>query len=309
MRASIPAARDSSHTALRVVAIAVTLTIATPALAQPRATGWRWSNTAYAQLDPRALHDEFRVTVRMPLSEEQTPLTGSLAAFVGLGIGGGLRPEVGLELQPIAPLSLAVAYRPTYYPSFIGAARSYPSPLSEYDSGVFSSPRDGPSGKQSIFAHQLFLSASLLWKADWVVGRIAVQASRSWANLPSGDRVFYDPAYDVVVDAGGWAAQTDVDLGVQLSPAVIVGLRHTLTIAWYRDAAYAPGESHDNPNTPISRIGPAVRWAFFDRATGAERGSIFLLAQWYVAHRYRTGEAVSGAIPLLGLGFTLTGGL
>jgi hypothetical protein len=59
----------------------------------------------------------------------------------------------------------------------------------------------------------------------------------------------------------------------------------------------------------MSRVGPAVRWAFFDRTTGAEFASIFLIAQWYLRHRYRTGEAVSGAIPLLGLGFMLTGGL
>jgi hypothetical protein len=48
------------------------------------------------------------------------------------------------------------------------------------------------------------------------------------------------------------------------------------------------GESRDNPNTPMERIGPAVRWTFFDRATGAEYGSVFVLAQWYVVHRYRT---------------------
>lgn len=295
--------------ALRAVGAGLLLTAVTPVAAQTPTTRWRWSNTAYAQLNPRGLHDEIRLTLRNPLSDEPTPLTGSVAAFIGLGFGGGLRPEVGVELQPIAPLSLGVSYLPTYYPSFIGAARSYPSPHSEYDSGVFSAPREGPSGKQSIFAHQLLLSASLRWKAGWVVGRIAVQATRFWADLPSGDRVFYDPTYDVLVDGQGWAAQNDVDLGVQLSPAWIVGVRYTLVLAWYRDAAYVPGEPRNNPNTPMTRLGPALRWAFFAKETGAECGSVFLLAQWYVVHRYRTGEAVSGAVPLLGLGFTLTGGL
>jgi hypothetical protein len=297
-------------TLLRLAAAGVILTVATPVLAQPRTTGWSWSNTAYAQLNPRAFQDEIRLTLRLPLSDEPTPLAGSVAAFVGLGIGpGALRPVVGLELQPISPLSLGVAYLPTYYPNLVGATRSYPSPHSEYDSGVFSSPREGPSGSGSLFSHQLLLSASLRWKLDWLVGRIAVQASRFWADLPSGDRVYYEPTYDVVVDAHGWVAQNDVDLGVQLSPALILGVRHTLTLAWYRDAAYAPGESRDNPNTPMSRVGPEMRWAFFDRATGAESGSVFVLAQWYLVHRYRTGEAVSGAVPLLGIGFTLTGGL
>src|SRR5262245_23951983 len=308
MRARVESVRVRGRPALRAVAIAVALTVATPGLA--RAPGWRWSNTAYVQLNPRALNDEIRLTLRLPFSQTPTPLSGSLSTFVGLGLGpGALRPVVGIELRPITPVSFGVAYLPVYYPNLVGAARSYPSPHSEYDSGVFSSPREGPSGNHSVFAHQLFLSASVRWKADWLVGRIAVQATRYWADLPAGDRVFYDPTYDVLVDGRGWAAQSDVDLGIQLSPAMLVGLRHTLTLAWYRDAAYAPGEPRDNPNTPISRMGPAVRWAFFDRSTGAECGSIFLLAQWYLQHRYRTGEAVSGAVPLLGLGFMLTGDL
>jgi hypothetical protein len=33
------------------------------------------------------------------------------------------------------------------------------------------------------------------------------------------------------------------------------------------------------------------------------------LAQWYLVHRYRTGETVSGAFPLLGIGLVLSGDL
>jgi hypothetical protein len=223
MRAFVESARKPSHTTL-CAAVAVALTVAMPVLAQARTAGWRWSNVAYVQLNPRALNDEIRLTLILPLSEAPTALSGSVATFVGLGLGpGALRPVVGLELQPIAPLSLGVAYLPVFYPNLIGAAPSYPSPHSEFDSGVFSSPPQGPSGEHSFFTHQLSLSASLRWKAGWLVGRIAVQASRFWADLPSGDRVFYDPTHDVLVDGHGWVAQNDVDLGVQLSPAVIVG--------------------------------------------------------------------------------------
>jgi hypothetical protein len=294
------------------IALAAVCVLATaaPAAAQTRPTGWRWSNTAYAQLDPRGLFDDLRLTFRASFSDTPSSLTGSIDAFVGVGLGpASLRSTVGFEVRPFGPLSFAVAYVPTYFPNLIGAARSYPSPHSEFDSGVFSSPRPGPSGDRALFSHQLVVSTSLLLKHDWLVGRIALQASRFWADLPEGDRVFYEPSYDVVVDAHGWAAKGDLDLGVQLGSCLVIGVRQSLVVAWYTDAAYPPGEPHDNPNTPIYRLGPAARWAFLDRRSGTEWGSVFVLAQWYVAHRYRTGEAVNGAIPLLGIGFTLEGDL
>jgi len=256
------------------------------------------------------LIDELRLTYRASFSQEPSPLRGSVAAFVGVGLGpASLRSTVGLELHPIGPLALSVAYVPTYFPNLIGAGRSYPSPHSEFDSGVFSSPRPGPSGDRALFSHQLVVATSLSLKLEWLVGRIALQASRFWADLPEGDRVFYESTYDVVVDARGWAAKGDLDLGIQLGSSLIVGLRQSLVLAWYGNGAYAPGEPHDDPNTPIFRLGPAARWALIDRRTGSEWGSVFVLAQWYVLHRYRTGEAVSGAIPLLGIGFTLEGDL
>jgi len=296
--------------ARHALAALVLLTFAGPSAAQTQGSGWRWSNTAYAQLDPRGLIDELRLTYRASFSDEPSPLTGSVAAFVGVGLGpASLRSTVGLELRPVGPLAFSVAYAPTYFPNLIGAGRSYPSPQSEFDSGVFSSPRPGPSGDRALFSHQLVVSTSLSLRLEWLVGRIALQASRFWADLPEGDRVFYEPTYDVVVDAHGWAAKGDLDLGVQLGSSLIVGLRQSLVLAWYGDGAYAPGEPHNDPNTPIFRLGPAARWALIDGRTGAEWGSVFVLAQWYALHRYRTGEAVSGAIPLLGIGFTLEGDL
>lgn len=72
--------------------------------------------------------------------------------------------------------------------------------------------------------------------------------------------------------------------------------------------AYVPGEPQDNPNTPLSKLGPIAAWQFLQSSGGlAQRGTLLLPAQWYLAHRFRTGGTVSGAIPFLGIGLVFSG--
>ena len=37
--------------------------------------------------------------------------------------------------------------------------------------------------------------------------------------------------------------------------------------------------------------------------------TLYLLAQWWVKHRYRTGQEVSQGLPMIVLGFSFTGDL
>src|SRR2546426_1103128 len=143
-----------------------------------------------------------------------------------------------------------------------------------------------------------------------IAGLSATRAVRFFADLHNGDTVLYDPALDVAVFKDGWVAQNETDLLYSWRPELAVGLRHTLTLAWYPDRAYAPGEPKDNPNTPISKLGPFALYRLFVSDPGmVKRADLLLVAQWYVAHRFRTGETVSGAFPLLGIGLVLSGDL
>lgn len=274
------------------------------------APGIEISETFFSQMNPRALALDLRVQSRQPLGDG--PMTYS--AFAGLLASPAvLRPTAGIELQPINTaafgLSLGVAYSASWYHGLL-PAQSYSSPAANYGSTIFAGPPNGPGGGYGLLVHQLALSATLQGMLGPFAARSTTRAQRFFADLHGSDRVIYDPALDVVVYKNGWVAQNDTDLLYSPRPGLAVGLRHSLTLAWYPADAYSPGEARSNPDTPISKLGPFALWRVYQADRGmVQRAEVLALAQWYVAHRFRTGDTVNGAFPLLGIGLVLSGDL
>src|SRR5262249_35103064 len=163
--------------------------------AVPAGATLRYSGTAFLQMNPRALALGVRAQYRQALGAGS-----SWAVPAGLppAPGGLLRPNLGLDLQPFDFLSLGAGYAASYYFGFL-KARSYPSPHSDYGSGILSSPQDGPNASYTLLVHQLNLNATLQGPIGPIVARSATRAVRSFADLHGGDTVFYDPALDVAV--------------------------------------------------------------------------------------------------------------
>ena len=293
-----------------MIAACTLLLIAPEASAQlmPSDAPLQYSIALFAQGNPRAGAVDLRLQYRHPLGG---PGSGSaIGGFAAIAAGpAALRPGVGLQIQPLVNLSFGVDYFAMYYFGTQGLAQSYPSPHSDYGSGAFSAPRDGPGGNYALWVHQLSLHATLQGVLGPIAVRNTTRASRFFADLHGSDRVFYDPLFDVVVYKDGWVGQNDTDLVYLLTSNFIVGLRYTLTIAWYPSDAYDPGEPQDNLNTPINKLGPVAAWQFLQSDGGLQRGALLLTAQWYLTHRYRTGETVSGALPFFGLGLVFSGDL
>jgi hypothetical protein len=297
-----------------IVKTACALTLLAPVVQAQSAPGFQYSGTLFSQMNPRALALDLRVQYRQELGSDG-PLSGStIGAFAGLLTSPAmLRPTVGVEFQPLATASLGVsfgiAYSAAWYFGLL-QAQSYLSPRANYGSTVFSGPPDGPGGGYALLVHQLALSATLQGTLGPFAARSTTRALRFFAGLHGGDTVFYDPALDLVVYKDGWVGQNDTDVLYSWRPDLALGLRHSLTVAWYPGDAYSPGELRDNPDTPISKLGPFALWRVFQSERGmVQRAEVLALAQWYLVHRYRTGETVSGAFPLLGIGLVLSGDL
>ena len=269
----------------------------------------QYSLAVLGQGNPRLGAVDLRLQYRHSLGGDGSG--SAIGGFAAIAVGpAGLRPGVGLQIQPLANLSLGVDYFATYYFGTQGLAQSYPSPLSDYGSDAFSAPRDGPGGSYSLWVQQLTMHAMLQGVLGPIAVRNTTRASRFFANLHGNDRVFYDPVLDVVVYKDGWVGVNETDVVYLWTSNFIVGLRYTLTIAWYPSDAYEPGEPQDNPNTPTSKLGPVAAWQFLQSDGGAvQRGTLQLTAQWYLTHRYRTGDTVSGAFPFLGLAMVFSGDL
>jgi hypothetical protein len=288
------------------------LALLAPAVQAQSAPSLQYSNTLFSQLNPGALALDLRVKYRQKLgSGSDGPLGGStIGAFAGLTTAPGmLRSTAGLEIQPLPILSLGIGYSAAYY---FGPrqAQSYPSPRANYGSAVLSAPAEGPGGGYALLVHQLTLSGTLQGTVGPFAARTTTRAVRFFAGLHGSDTVVYDPAFDVAVYKDGWVGQNETDVLYSWRPDLALGLRHTLTLAWYPSDAYSPGEPRENPDTPISKVGPLALWRVFQSERGmVKRAEVLALAQWYLAHRYRTGETVSGAFPLLGIGLVLSGDL
>jgi len=295
---------------LRLTFIALALAGAATAPAQTRCDGKvNVTAAAAAEANPGILGAAIAARWCRPLYEANEPwraLNGlAFSAEVALAPKAG-RAALGVELQPVSFLVLGASYRATYFPGILGLAQSYPSPRSDYGGGFVSSPNDGPGGSESLLVHQLDLDGALLARIGPLRFRSFTRASRFAADVRAGDHVFYDPGLDVVVDSNGWVLQNDTDVAFEAGRRWILGVRHTLVLAWYPASDFAPGEAEDDLNTPISRIGPTVRWTAFDHGDGAiESVSVGALVQWYVSHRYRT-DGAERAVPLVGVVLTLS---
>ena len=94
------------------------------------------------------------------------------------------------------------------------------------------------------------------------------------------------------------------------APFGLLGVRYTAVHADYSRSTFPNGGYFGNPNTPTHMIGPMVLYRFFDRP-GARfnQPSVVLILNWYLTHRYRTGKAVSRAIPYGAIGFIFNGDL
>ena len=269
----------------------------------------QYSVTLIGQANPRIGAVDLRLQYRHPLGGAGSG--SAIGGFAAIAVGpAGLRPGAGLQIQPLRNFSFGVDYFATRYFGTLGLAQSYPSPVSDYGSDFFSAPRDGPGGSYALWVHQLTMHATLQGVLGPIAVRNTTRASRFFANLHGNDRVFYDPVLDVVAYKDGWVGQNETDVVYLLTSDFIVGLRYTLIIAWYPSDAYEPGTPQDNPNTPINKLGPVAAWQFLQSDGGlVQRGNLLLSAQWYLTHRYRTGDTVSGALPFLGFSLVFSGDL
>ena len=136
------------------------------------------------------------------------------------------------------------------------------------------------------------------------------RAQRIEAELRNGDTVFYDPLYGILLPRSGWMVNGETTALYRSSFGLVAGVQYVVTATWYPASAYAAGEAHTNPNTPVQKLGPLVAYTFARQLRGRfEAPTLSLLVAWYLEDRYRAGQLVNQAIPMVGIGFSFRGTL
>ena len=317
--------------------VAVTCALCLLALAGPRAAAaqdrfntrvGRVTNGLYlrsstvVRVNPLGLFTDFRLGYRHRIFDRPgNPLVlrntywaaaGSLAVSPGF-----LRTGVAAEFAPLAVLNLSAVFERVQWFGTFNFVQSFASANENFsDAAIRERARVDPASAETAGGWLLTLNAVLQVK----LGDLAVRntARGVWNSLSLRDHrpVFYDSFQDVLAPNNGWVFSDDFDLIYQNSELGLnVGARLTAvvplyeTVSWGADGAPFAGRGADN--SPTLRLGPLVSYTFREgRHSFFNAPTVFVLAQWWLTHRYRTGgcdDCTSPGLPMIVLGFAFRG--
>jgi hypothetical protein len=269
-----------------------------------------YRNLLAARANPIGLVDDITVGYRYQLVARDTQLFRDSFLFAGAHAfvtPAFVRVGPTVEVQPAAVLNLAATYDVVGYFGAFDNVQSFSTPTAE------SGPDDlkdlgRAGGGYRTWGHLVTLSALLQAKVRHVAMRNQVKFYWSRLDLRGRDTVYFDFANDILAPNNGWMLTNDSDLLWVFDVPVVLAVRHTLTHAFYTQDMFLPGEPVSQPNGPTSRLGPGVIWTIFDYP-GARfnRPTIIVLAQWWLRHRWRTGEQVHAALPYAVVAFQFEG--
>lgn len=284
--------------------------------------GFFFRNSTVLRLNPLGLFNDLRVGYRHRIFDRPgNPLVlrntywaaaGSLALSPGFVRGGA-----AVEFAPLAMLNLSAAFERVQWFGTFNFVQSYASGNDNFsDAAIRERARVDPSSAEAAGGWMLTLNAILQAK----VGDVAIRntARGVWNSLALRDNrpVFYDSFYDVMSPNGGWVFTDDLDVIYQATELGFnVGLRFTAvvplfpTASWGTDGAALAGRGADDG--PTTRLGPLVSYTFREgRHSFFNAPTVFVLAQWWLTHRYRTGgcdECIPQGLPMIVLGFAFRG--
>lgn len=264
------------------------------------------------RINPLGIEERLNLFFRRRLSSDPSPLWRE--SSVSLGLTPTLTPSIirlgpTFEFRPLTILSLSASgYFQGWLKTFDNL-QSYPTPTAEHSDDARKA--GGDLGLDyATTGVELQLRAQVLAKAGPIVLRGDVNFHRSSVDLRDGDRVYYDPRSDLLLANGGWWMVADADLVWMTDFGLIAGARFNVSNAFLSSDDFVPGEPTDDPNGAVTRVGPILAYTFFD-----EPGAVFnkptaiLIANWYLSHRYRTGEESSSALPYIAAAFRFEGDL
>ena len=280
-----------------------------PLLAQHRVV---YDNLLAVRLNPLGLEDRINLSYRYRMYDDPGILWRS--AYVGVAFTPTLNPAVArvggtVEIKPLAVLLLSVGY---YFVGWFGSfqyLQSHDSPHAAHSDTDLDEGQEAGSNYAAT-GSELQLRAKVMAK----VGSFAVvndlNLYRSQLKLKDNHTLFYNARIDAMVPNWGWALTNDTDLAYITRFGLVVGLRTSIVHAFYDEDQYKAGQSKDNPNGPSVRLGPLAAYVFYDRpGSRFNKPTLLLIVNWYLKHRYRTGEDVSQGVPYVVLGFKFSGDL
>jgi hypothetical protein len=277
-----------------------------------------YSNLTALRYNPLGLVNEFTGGYRYQLVDKGKDSVLFTESFVAAQLHTFVTPayaRIGpkIDIQPLALLNLSATYDLTGYFGSFGLLQSYRSPTDDWSDSELD--RRDDAGDPAIdnyrtWGHFVTLAALLQAKVKNIAIRDNLKFYYTDYDLRLGDTVSYDQTLDIPLPNRGWTVTNDLDLLYLFDFGLSVGARYTLTEAFYKARHFQPAEPISRPNGPTHRVGPAFLYTFFNRPHQRfNKPTLIVLMQWWAAHRFRTGQDVSAAVPYLVVGFRFEGDL
>ena len=282
------------------------------------------NNLLVLRLNPVGLEDQMRIGFQMRMRSVPDPASTSFKNlllrdnFVFFGIAPRFNPafiKIGpsIEIQPISIFNLRVAAEYIGFFSTFGFLSSYPSATDDYHDKLLSvcsrvnepgaadqcTYRDAAGQPVIADTKRNYTASGAHVMIEPLVqlkfGPMALRnklAFEYWyMNVRDGDRVFYDVTLDTLVPTNGWVMANDLDLLYISKFGLTAGVRYSIVKPLYTDNEFRPGEDRTLEDNAQQRLGPIIAYTFFDRGfTRFNRPTVLLIANWYLDHRYRTGN-------------------
>ncbi len=266
-----------------------------------------WYDQAlFARVNPLGLIDTFRIGYRRRLEVSDNALGRDAYVFTGASLIASpafLRAGAFIDVEPVALFRASATYQYSVHFGSFDQVASFPGPNVDASDSALAALGDA-GGTAPTGGHIVTLMA----QPKFAIGPMAFRNTLTavWTDmlLPAGDTAWYEQTYDRLAPDGGWMLVNDADVMGIVNKAR-VGVRYT-----YSNSYFAPDEPGDGA-IPHHRIGPLFAWQFHNHKDRArfDRPTLFVLAQWWLQHPYRTGADTPVALPLIALGLAFEGDL
>jgi hypothetical protein len=264
--------------------------------------------------NPSGLQHEHRLMWRTRLSDSDHLLLKN--TFFALGPQIMVSPSLqraGLRasFKPIAMLELFALVEQLWFIGTFDYVQSYKDAAADFSPDA-QRAATGRGENYAASGTQVSLSARIQAKVGPIAVRSANRFSRHWFNTKHNDPVWYNIYTDTLTPRDGWVFIQDNDL-LFIRGRVVVGVRHTMSRSYLSEEVLKTvADGADRPEL-THRVGPfaAIRLTDHDKYMESmfRRPTLVVLTQFWVKHPYRSGQAVSQAIPWIVVALAFDGRL
>jgi hypothetical protein len=268
-------------------------------------------NTFALRYNPLGLLYDGRFMYRLRLYESESKMLRD--NFIGVGVAPTASPAF-LRIGPYVEFSPATIFNVWAMVQFVqyfgtfDLAQGFTGAQSNFSDSAIRANRDN---RLAANGWELTIGASFQAKLfDFLLIRSQARMINGNLALRPGDRIYYDQFYDVGAPNRGWTFTNDLDVLYQgLANRLIAGARYTMTVPLYDPTRhYDPDAMEQAADNGLHRVGPFAGYTFkIEDGAGFNNPTVFILVQWWLKHRFRTGADTPTALPLMGVGFQMTG--